>query len=239
MNKTLKLNKEEENRYLNILNETLSAEYGSALEMLAACKLSEKDTFAYGYFQHSKDEYNHSKTFYSILGKYGRKFGEEISRKYRFNTNSLIAKGYLSREGYLIETMKLKDFIAYVYTNELLARDSFEGILKLFKKNSNERDQISQIMSDELRHHGLAEQHFLKYYPKLQPWQLMIYRFRESVKNKGRKFYDKNLKFLDKILTPLYYSLAFIAGKIIYLIDLDQFQREGKNLMDIKSKSII
>jgi len=239
MNETLKLNKEKKNRYLNILNETLSAEYGSALEMLAACKLSEKDTFAYGYFQHSKDEYNHSKTFYSILGKYGRQYGEKISRKYRFNTNSLIAKGYLSQDGYLIETMKLKDFIAYVYTNELLAKESFEKILKLFKKDSNEREQISKIMSDELRHHGFAEKHFLKYYPRLQPWQLMLYRFRESVKNKGRKFYDKNLKFLDKVLTPLYYFLAFIAGKLLLLIDLDQFQRQGKNLMDIKSKSIL
>ena len=43
--------------YLNVMLETASAEFGSALEMLAACKLSGKDTFALGYFEHSKDEY--------------------------------------------------------------------------------------------------------------------------------------------------------------------------------------
>ena len=135
--------------------------------------------------------------------------------------------------------MKLKDFIAYVYTNELLARDSFEKILKLVKEDSIEGNKINQIMNDELRHHGMAEKHFLKYYPKLQPWQLMFYRIKETLMNKGRKIYDKNLKFLDKLLTPLYFSLAYSAGKILLLINLDEFERVGKNLMGVKSKSII
>ena len=226
-------------KYLNIILETACAEFGSALEMLKACKDSKKENMAYGYFEHSKDEYNHTKTFLSILSKFGKSTNANVSRNFRFSTNSVLSKGYVSREGYLVETMKIKDFIAYVYTNELLAKESFEGILKLLKNHPNEALQISQIMEDELRHHGLAEKHFLKHYPKLQPWQLRVYRLRETIKNKGRKFYDKNLKFLDKVLKPVYYFIAFLVGKILSLIESKQFNRTGKNLMNINSKSVI
>ncbi len=226
-------------KYLNVILETACAEFGSALEMLKACKDSNKENMAYGYFEHSKDEYNHTKTFLSILSKFGKLTNSNTSRNYRFSTNSVLTKGYVARDGYLIEKMKLKDFIAYVYTNELLAKESFDGILKLLKQHPNEAKLISQIMEDELRHHGLAEKHFLKHYPKLQPWQLRFYRLRETLKNKGRKFYDKNLKFLDRVLKPLYYFIAFLVGKILTLIDSNQFNRKGKNLMEINPKSVI
>ncbi len=226
-------------KYLNVILETACAEFGSALEMLKACKDSNKENMAYGYFEHSKDEYNHTKTFLSILSKFGKLTNSNTSRNYRFSTNSVLTKGYVARDGYLIEKMKLKDFIAYVYTNELLAKESFDGILKLLKQHPNEAKLISQIMEDELRHHGLAEKHFLKHYPKLQPWQLRFYRIRETLKNKGRKFYDKNLKFLDRVLKPLYYFIAFLVGKILTLIDSNQFNRKGKNLMEINPKSVI
>ncbi len=226
-------------KYLNVILETACAEFGSALEMLKACKDSNKENMAYGYFEHSKYEYNHTKTFLSILSKFGKLTNSNTSRNYRFSTNSVLTKGYVARDGYLIEKMKLKDFIAYVYTNELLAKESFDGILKLLKQHPNEAKLISQIMEDELRHHGLAEKHFLKHYPKLQPWQLRFYRLRETLKNKGRKFYDKNLKFLDRVLKPLYYFIAFLVGKILTLIDSKQFNRKGKNLMEINPKSVI
>ena len=225
--------------YLNIILETACAEYGSALEMLAACKLSKKDTFAFGYFEHSKDEYNHTNTFLSILSKAGKNVPSTVARKYRFTSNSLFNKGYVSRKGYLIETMRLKDFIAYVYTNELLAKESFEKILNLSLNSYKDQVAIKNIMKDELRHHGFAESHFLKYYPKLQPWQLRFYRIRETLKNKFRKMYDFNLKLLGKILKPVYFMLAFLGVKIISLIDFNNFKRHGKNLMHIKANSIL
>ena len=239
MKENSKKKKQRDFKYLNVMLETSLAEMGSALEMLAACKNSQKSTFAHGYFEHAKDEYNHTKIFLSILAKYAKNLTSEFSRDFRYSSIILKSKGYVSNEGFLIETMKLKDFIAYVYTNELLARDSFEKILKLVKEDSIEGNKINQIMNDELRHHGMAEKHFLKYYPKLQPWQLMFYRIKETLMNKGRKIYDKNLKFLDTLLTPLYFSLAYSAGKILLLINLDEFERVGKNLMGVKSKSII
>ena len=135
--------------------------------------------------------------------------------------------------------MKLKDFIAFVYTNELLAKSSFENILNLVGSDTDEGKIISSIMMDELRHHGMAKKYFLKNYPALQPWQLVMYRFRETLQNKGRKLYDANLKFLDKILTPLYKGIAFVAGNMAKKLNLNEFKREGKNLMEISSKSIL
>ena len=135
--------------------------------------------------------------------------------------------------------MKLKDFVAFVYTNELLAKSSFENILNLVGSDTDEGKIISSIMMDELRHHGMAKKYFLNHYPALQPWQLFMYRLRETLQNKGRKFYDANLKFLDRILTPLYRGMAFIAGSMARKLNLNEFKRSGKNLMEISPNSIL
>ena len=57
-------------KHLNVLQETAYAEFGSALEMLSACKLSKKDSFCFGYFHHSKDEYNQKYKGQNIQGPY-------------------------------------------------------------------------------------------------------------------------------------------------------------------------
>ncbi len=224
---------------LTVFYETAHAELASALEMLAACKETESPKQAFGYFMHAKDEYNHARSFFQMLSKRGKRVSIKIARDFRFTPPSLITKGYISKQGFLIETMKLKDFIAFVYTNELLAKSSFENILNLVGSDTDEGKMISGIMTDELRHHGMAKKYFLNHYPALQPWQLMIYRFKETLHNKGRKIYDANLKFLDKILTPAYKGMAFVAGSMAKKLNLNEFQREGKNLMDISPNSIL
>ena len=224
---------------LPIFFETAHAELASALEMLAACKGTDSPKQAFGYFMHAKDEYNHARSFFKMLSTRGKKASIETARDFRFTPPSLITKGYISNKGFLIETMKLKKFIAFVYTNELLAKSSFEKILTLVGRNTEEGKRILGIMKDELRHHGMAKNHFLNHYPALQPWQLMIYRTRETINNKGRKIYDANLKFLDRILTPLYKAMAYLAGTISKKLNLNEFKRQGKNLMNISTKSIL
>jgi hypothetical protein len=224
---------------LPILFETAHAELASALEMLAACKETDSPKQAFGYFMHAKDEYNHSSSFFKMLSKRGKKASVRIARDFRFTPPSLIKKGYISNKGFLIDTMKLKDFIAFVYTNELLAKSSFENILILVGHDTKEGKIISSIMVDELRHHGMAKKFFLKHYPSLQPWQLMIYRAKETINNKGRKLYDANLKLLDRLLTPLYVALAYIVGTMAKKLNLNEFKRKGKNLMNVSSNSIL
>ncbi|OUL43312.1 hypothetical protein B0W81_04535 [Prochlorococcus sp. HOT_208_60] len=224
---------------LPIFYETAHAELASALEMLAACKGTNSQNQALGYFMHAKDEYNHARFFFNMLSKRGNLASTEIARDFRFTPPSLLTKGYISNKGFLIDTMKLKDFIAFVYTNELLAKSSFENILNLVGCSTEEGKIISSIMKEELRHHGMAKKHFLSHYPALQPWQLMIYRTRETINNKGRKIYDANLKLLDQLLTPLYRAMAFLAGTIAKKLNLNEFRRKGKNLMNISSFSIL
>ena len=224
---------------LPVFYETAHAELASALEMLAACKKTNSPKQALGYFMHAKDEYMHAKCFFKMLSQRGTKVSIEKARKFRFTPPSLITKGYISSKGFLIDTMKLKDFVAFVYTNELLAKSSFENILNLVGSDTDEGKIISSIMMDELRHHGMAKKYFLSHYPALQPWQLLMYRLRETLQNKGRKFYDANLKFLDRILTPLYKGMAFVAGNIARKLNLNEFKRVGKNLMEIPPNSIL
>ena len=224
---------------LSVFYETAHAELASALEMLAACKVTESPKQAFGYFMHAKDEYNHARSFFEMLSKRGKRVSIEVARDFRFTPPSLITKGYISKQGFLIETMKLKDFIAFVYTNELLAKSSFENILNLVGYSTDEGKRISDIMVDELRHHGMAKKSFLNYYPTLQPLQLRIYRMKETIHNKGRKIYDANLKFLDRLLTPLYKAMAYLAGTMAKKLNLNEFKRQGKNLMNISSNSIL
>ena len=56
---------------LPVFYETAHAELASALEMLAACKLTESPNQAFGYFMHAKDEYNHARSFFKMLSKRG------------------------------------------------------------------------------------------------------------------------------------------------------------------------
>ena len=226
-------------KQLPIFYETAHAELASALEMLAACKETDTPKQALGYFMHAKDEYSHAKCFFKMLSQRGKKASVETAREFRFTPPSLITKGYISNKGFLIDKMNLKDFIAFVYTNELLAKSSFENILKLVGPNTEEGRNISDIMFDELRHHGMAKKYFLNHYPSLQPWQLMIYRTRETIHNKARKIYDANLKFLDKLLDPLYRVMAYLAGSMVRKLNLNEYKRKGKNLMNISSHSVL
>lgn len=226
-------------RIQNVLYETAHAEFGSALEMLAACKKCDSPSTSFGYFHHAKDEYNHANTFFSILKSKTKEVDVKRARELRFRPYSVIPKGYISPKGFLVEFMHIKDFIAFVYTNELLAKASFDKILSLLGPNTKEGSKISAIMKDELTHHGMARSHFLKHYPALQPWQLRLYKTREKIKNKGRKFYEKNLKILEVLFKPIYLFISLLIGKIISLLNLNEFNRKGKNLMEISVKSVL
>ena len=69
---------------LPIFYETALAELASALEMLAACKGTDSPKQAYGYFMHSKDEYNHARSFFKMLSVRGKRAPIKISRDFIF-----------------------------------------------------------------------------------------------------------------------------------------------------------
>ena len=71
----------------------------------------------------------------------GKRASIKIARDFRCKPSSLITKGHISKQGFLIKTMKLKDFIVFVYTNELLV---FLGLLFRFL-NLNSKNEINKI----------------------------------------------------------------------------------------------
>ena len=226
--------------FLTVLSETGCAEFGSALEMLAACKQSETPGLAAGYFSHARDEYNHASIFFSLLKSRAQKSDTKISRNYRFKPDLVLRKGYVSPNGYLVETMSKKDFVAFVYANELLAKSSFSKILAHIEATVPEDAHcIRKIMDEELRHHGMAKSYFLKTYPRMQPLQLSLYKIREDIKNRSRKFYNVNLRLLDNIFNPIYSAASFMLTPMIKYINLSHYRRTGSNLMDLSPSSII
>ena len=73
---------------LPIFYETAHAELASALEMLAACKVTDTPKQAFGYFMHAKDEYNHAKCFFKMLSIRCKNAPIEIAREFRFSPPS-------------------------------------------------------------------------------------------------------------------------------------------------------
>lgn len=83
-----------------MLYETAHAEYGSALEMLAACKKSTNSSVAFGYFYYSKDEYIHTSLFFKLLSSRGKKVSTKIAKSFRFRPYSVLSKGYVLKMGF-------------------------------------------------------------------------------------------------------------------------------------------
>lgn len=204
-------------KILQSLHETAYAEFGSALEMLCAAKQSESPNLCRGYFNHACDEYNHASTFFQLLSKRARDVDADKAKGYRFVSPALYTKGYVSDKGYLVEQLSNKNFVGFVYTNELLARSSFERLLKsLGGPGSEDGSQIASIMEDELSHHGLAKDYFLRRYSKRE---LRLIYLKESLANKTRRIYDANLKVLDIVFSPIFKALSWLAIPIIREID--------------------
>ena len=103
-------------KQLPVFYETAHAELASALEMLASCKETETPKQAFGYYMHAKDEYNHAQCYFKMLSQRAKKASIKTAREFRFTPPSLITKGYISNNGFLIENMKLKNFIEIYLT---------------------------------------------------------------------------------------------------------------------------
>ena len=102
------MSQKEISKIQNILFETAHAEFGSALEMLAACKKCDSPSTSFGYFHHAKDEYNHANTFFSILKSKTKNIDVKRARQLRFRPYSVIPKGYVSPKGFLVEFLHIK-----------------------------------------------------------------------------------------------------------------------------------
>ncbi len=227
------------------------AEYGSALEMLAAAKKTDSPRLKVGYINHALDEYRHSKLIFDVLNNEVKRNRDYFNKEFRFTPQNVVLKGYVDKRNFLVEKLKLKNFVEFVYANEFLAKDSFDSLikrikntdsLKILKQISEEEkghadysvETLNKIMAEEDRHWTFAKLFYDKKFPNSN---LKTAFKREKLKNKFRMFYFKNLMFLNKIFDPIINTLIVIFGYItIFLKSNSTFK---KNLMSISDKSII
>ena len=236
---------------LGTLVEFAYAEYGSALEMLAAAKRAKSKKLKLGYIKHASDEYRHTALIFKVLSNQIRKGVGKFKREYKFSPQNVILKGYVDKEGFLVEKLSLKKFVEFVYSNEFLAHESFDYLskrigdqesLKTLKKimqdelhhADDSQDTLDDIMKDELVHHGMAKKFYESKFPSAK---LQLAFKREKLKNRVRLFYFRNVKFLTKILDPVMNFLISCFGRIVNLIYTTK--NDNKNLMANNSKSVV
>ena len=195
------------------------AEYGSALEMLAAAKRAKSPKLKIGYIRHALDEYRHTGLLFQVLSNQVKKGVGQFKREYKFSPQNVILKGYVDKEGFLVEKFPLKKFVEFVYSNELLAKQSFEVLIKRIK-NSDSLEILNEIAQDEEKHaHGVLEQHADFSTSKLN--EIMNeedrhWGFAKIFYNK--KFPDSNLNFTFKFLlirlSNTFYFIRIFNSKV-------------------------
>lgn len=236
---------------LRTLIEFSYAEYGSALEVLAAAKRTNSPKLKLGYIRHALDEYRHTALLHKVLSNQVKRGLGKFEREYKFSPQNVILKGYVDKEAFLVEKLSLKKFVEFVYSNEYLAKESFDWLTKrindteslktlgtIIDDEANHADDsmetLDNIMKDELVHHGMAKKFYENKFPKAK---LEIAFKREKLKNRFRLFYFKNLMFLNKIFDPILNFLITCFGRIVNFIKIPKVNNE--NLMSNNSNSAV
>ena len=237
---------------LSTLVEFSYAEYGSALEMLYASKIVKSPNLKIGYINHAIDEYRHTRLIYSVLANQLNTNSKlEYSKEYKFKPINVVEKGYVDKKGFLFEKFHLKKFVEFVYTNEFLAKKSFDKLKLRIKDNEsldvitsimddeqdhadNSIETLDEIMADENKHWGYAQNYYEKKYPESK---LKKAFYREKLKNKLRLAYLKNLKILNKIFDPIILFLILIFGNLLRIVFIKSLKKN--HISDFNPKSII
>ena len=227
------------------------AEYGSALEMLRASKFVESPDLKMGYIEHAIDEYRHTELIYEVIANQIIDSENLNPRDIKFKPLNVILKGYIDKNAFLVEKLRLKNFVQFVYSNEFLAKISFDKLKLRIKDRKSIKiisgimeeeqghadssiDTLNDIMRDEHRHWGYAKKYYENKYPQSK---LKLAFLREKIKNRLRLIYLKNFKFLSNIFDPLINLLILVFAPISLLIKLPEDNR--KNILDNDFNSII
>ena len=221
---------------LGTLNEFAYAEYGSFLEVLAVAKKTESPRRKFGFIKHAIEEYRHSSLFFNILSNQAKRGVGKFKREYRYFPQNVIIKGYVDKEGFLIEKLSLKKLLEFVYANELMVKETFDRLKKI---NSIIQDEesiniLNSIMKDELDHHGQAKK---LYEIKFPDSKLQFALKKERIKRNFRLINFHNIKFLNKIFDLIINFFISCFGKIINLISVPDSKNE--NLMTLDPQSVI
>ena len=221
---------------LGTLNEFAYAEYGSFLEILALAKKAKSSRRKFGFIKHALDEHRHSSLFFKILSNQVKRGVGKFKREYRYFPQNVIIKGYVDKEGFLIEKLSLKKLLEFVYANELMVKETFDRLKKI---NSIIQDEesiniLNSMMKDEMDHHGQAKKLYEIKFPNSK---LQFALKKERIKRNFRLMNFHNIKFLNKIFDLIINFFISCFGKIINLISVPD--SKNKNLMTLDPQSVI
>tara|TARA_B000000460_G_scaffold243070_1_gene211534 strand:+ start:540 stop:1283 length:744 start_codon:yes stop_codon:yes gene_type:complete len=245
------LSPEKNKNLLATLVEFAYAEYGSALEMLAAAKAVNSTKLKVGYINHALDEYRHAALILKVLGNQINNGIGTFEKSYSFTPQHVVTKGYVDKQGFLIEKLNEKKFVEFVYSNEFLAKQAFDGLAKRIKdaeslkvikgimeEEKNHADDslgtLKEIMQDEDKHWGYAKKYYENKFPESKIESAF---FREKMKNRLRVFYLKNFKFLNKLFQPIINLTILMFGKVVSLLIIPDLNKD--NLLEQNKTSII
>ena len=221
---------------LSTLNEFAYAEYGSFLEVLALAKKTESPRRKFGFIKHALDEYRHSSLFFNILSNQAKRGVGKFKREYRYFPQNVIIKGYVDKEGFLVEKLSLKNLLEFVYANEIMVKETFDRIKKInsIMKDEESINILNSMMKDEMDHHGQAKKLYEIKFPNSK---LQIALKKERIKRNFRLINFHNIKLLNKIFDPIINFFINCFGKIINLISIPD--SNNKNLMMLDPKNVI
>ena len=240
-----------DSKLIPTLVEFAYAEYGSALEMLAAAKQTSAPKLKVGYINHALDEYRHASLIFKIIDTQLGFGGNTYDKSFRFLPLHVVQKGYVDKDGFLVEKLKNRAFVEFVFSNEYLAKEAFQALAKRVRDSESKQiinnimleedehaessiETLDAIMMDEDKHWGHAKKYHEKAFPNAN---LKVAFFRERVKNRMRLFYLKNTKILGYIFDPLVVMLVIIFGKLVNLLNIPDTQ--GVNLLSDSKKTIL
>ena len=68
----------------------------------------------------------------------------QLQNYYLSFPQNVVLKGYVDKKNFLVEKLKLKNFVEFVYANEFLAKDSFDNLIKRIE-NTDSLKILKQI----------------------------------------------------------------------------------------------
>jgi rubrerythrin len=232
---------------LKTIVEFAYAEYGSAIEMCVAAKKTKFAKLKIFFINHALDEYKHASLILKILDNQIKLGIGDFDKEYRFNPQNVITKGYVNKDRFLIEKLKLKTFIEFVYLNSFLAQKNFSELSKKIT-DIDSLKIIKSIIKDEQEHENSSlvnlqqikndNNKCCKYYEfKFSKNINKIAIYRERLKNRFKVLYLENFNFLNKIFDPFSNLLILLFGKLVNFIIIKD--EKYKNLIQDDGQSIL
>ena len=206
-NKSKLYNSKSLNKNIELIENFALAEFGSALDMLAASELSENIKLKKGYLNHAIDEFNHADLFFQHA-----KLMSKNNLQIKVNSSPVAELGekirYLNFIGEkpIYSELKEIDFINFVMISELAAQKYFNSLSLNTSFDIETRNLFKKIALEEGNHVEYAKNE-------------LILRKKNGTKGLIKSYYFiKWFRFKTDILANSRYLWVFLGNQLLNII---------------------